>query len=136
MALSIRALGLRDVPVRTSASARALDNGVIHLPDTSLPGDDGAGGRNVYLVGHRLGYPGTGSHRIFYGLGELRKGDEILLRDRLGDRHEYHVTGSRVVGPSDSWVKDRVPGRDMLSLQTCTPIPTFERRLIVRANRV
>jgi sortase (surface protein transpeptidase) len=24
----------------------------------------------------------------------------------------------------------------MLSLQTCTPIPTFEKRLIVRADRV
>lgn len=136
MALSISALDLRDVPVRTSASERALDNGVIHLPDTSLPWDDGAEGRNVYLVGHRLGYPGTGSHRIFYRLRELRKGDEIVVKDHLGRRYQYRVTGSRVVAPSDSWVKDRVPGRDMLSLQTCTPIPTFERRLIVRANHL
>ncbi len=135
MTLSVSALGLHDVPVAESASRRALDDGVIHLPDTSLPWD-GGGDRNVYLVGHRLGYPGTGSHRIFYRLDELRAGDEIVIKDRLGRRYEYRVTGSLVVGPRDSWVKDPVPGRDVLSLQTCTPIPTFERRLIVRANRV
>jgi sortase A len=26
-------------------------------------------------------------------------------------------------------------GRDIVSLQTCTPIPTFEKRLVVRADR-
>jgi sortase A len=30
----------------------------------------------------------------------------------------------------------QVRGRDMVSLQTCTPIPTFEKRLVVRAERV
>jgi sortase A len=29
----------------------------------------------------------------------------------------------------------QVRGRDMLTLQTCTPIPTLEKRLIVRADR-
>ena len=27
-------------------------------------------------------------------------------------------------------------GGDLLTLQTCTPIPTFEKRLIVRAERI
>jgi LPXTG-site transpeptidase (sortase) family protein len=30
----------------------------------------------------------------------------------------------------------QVRGRDMVTLQTCTPYPTFEKRLIVRADRV
>lgn len=136
MTISASALGLHDVPVASSASGRALDGGVVHLPDTSLPWDDGEGGRNVYLAGHRLGWPGTGSYRVFYRLDELRKGDWIVLKDARGRKYQYRVTGSSVVWPGDSWVKDPVPGRDMLTLQTCTPIPTFERRLIVRANRV
>ncbi len=135
MSLTIKALGIRNAPVRGSDSERALDNGVIHEPDTSRPWDEGAQ-RNVYLVGHRLGWPGTGSHRIFYNLDKLATGDRIVLRDRRGHRFEYRVTDSLLVGPEDSWVKEVVPGRDMLSLQTCTPIPTFEKRLIVRADRV
>jgi len=135
MSLTIKALGIRDAPVRSSGSERALDNGVIHEPDTSLPWDEGVQ-RNVYLVGHRLGWPGTGSHRIFYNLDKLATGDRIVLQDSRGRSFEYRVTDSLLVGPEDSWVKDVVPGRDLLSLQTCTPIPTFEKRLIVRADRV
>jgi sortase A len=46
------------------------------------------------------------------------------------------VLGRFVVGPRDSWVTGRVRGRDLLTLQTCTPIPTFQNRLIVRAERI
>jgi sortase A len=135
MSLTIKALGIRNAPIRSTDSGRALDNGVVHEPDTSLPWDKGIQ-RNVYLVGHRLGWPGTGSHRIFYNLDKLVKGDRIVLRDRWGHSFEYRVTESLLVDPEDSWVKNVVPRRDMLSLQTCTPIPTFEKRLIVRADRV
>ena len=38
--------------------------------------------------------------------------------------------------PTDSWVRGQLRGRDMLTLQTCTTIPTFQKRLIVRADRV
>lgn len=34
----------------------------------------------------------------------------------------------------DSWVMGQVRNRDMLTLQTCIP-PTFEERLVVRADR-
>src|SRR5919112_3373359 len=61
MGLTIHALELRNVPVISSSSTRALDQGVIHLPGTSYPWSD-TPERNVYLAGHRLGWPGTGSH--------------------------------------------------------------------------
>ena len=135
MSLTINALGLRNVPVISSSSTRALDQGVIHLPGTSYPWSD-TPERNVYLAGHRLGWPGTGSHLVFYRLNELGRGDRITLRDREGGRYDYMVIESFVVGPEDSWITGRVRGRDLLTLQTCTPIPTFEKRLIVRAERI
>ena len=135
MGLTIEAIGLRDVPVLNSASSRALDQGVIHLPDTSLPWSP-TPERNVYLAGHRLGWPGTGSHLVFYRLGALGNGDKITLRDRDGRRYNYRVIDTFLVNPDDSWVTGRVRGRDLLTLQTCTPIPTFEKRMIVRAERI
>jgi sortase A len=83
-----------------------------------------------------MGYSGTWSRMIFYHLDKLGEGDEVLLEDRDGGRYEYRVTESFVVDPSDTWVMGRVRGRDLLTLQTCTPIPGFEQRLIVRAERV
>jgi sortase A len=135
MSLTINALELRNVPVISSDTTEALDQGVIHLPGTSYPWS-GTPERNVYLAGHRLGWPGTGSHLVFYRLNELGRRDRITVRDREGGRYDYMVIESFEVGPLDRWVTGRVRGRDLLTLQTCTPIPTFERRLIVRAERI
>jgi sortase A len=135
MSLTIRSMGLKNVPVLSSDSTRALDQGVIHLPGTSYPWSDSPE-KNVYLAGHRLGWPGTGSHLVFYRLNELRGGERVTLRGPQGGRYNYRVIESFVVGSEDSWVTGRVRGRDLLTLQTCTPIPTFENRLIVRAERI
>ena len=92
--------------------------------------------KNVYLAGHRLGYEGTGSRLIFYNLDKLSSGDAIVLRDRSGNAYEYRVTEKFEVDPSASWAMDSVRDRDIVTLQTCTPIPTYEKRLIIRADRV
>ena len=133
LTLTVEALGLYDVPVISSANLEVLDRGLMHEPETSLPWDGGAQ-RNVFIAGHYLGYPGTGSRLIFHDLDKLRGGDEIVLKDRQGRIYEYRVSESFTVSPEDSWVMGQMRGRDMVTLQTCTP-PTFENRLIVRADR-
>jgi sortase A len=135
MGLTVNALGLYDVPVFDSDADWALDDGVSHEPGTSMPWSRSEQ-RNVYLQGHRLGWPGSGSHLVFYHLGRLKRGDLITLKDRDGERYAYRVTEEFIVEPNDSWVMGRVRGRDMVTLQTCTPIPTFEKRLVVRADRI
>lgn len=135
LGLTIPSIGLYDVPVLRSNTRRALDSGVIHARGTSMPWSR-TPERNVYLAGHRLGWPGTGSHLVFYRLDELGLDDEILLKSRDGGRYRYKVTATFAVLPDDVWVTGRIAGRDMLTLQTCTPIPGFGKRLIVRAEKV
>jgi sortase A len=135
MALTIDALGIRNAPVFSSTSRSALENGVAHLPGTSFPWSGGAQ-RNVYLAAHRLGYEGTGSRLIFYRLNRLAEGDEVVLKDRDSRKYRYRVTETFVVNSGEDWVTGQVRGRDMVTLQTCTPIPTFDKRLIVRADRI
>jgi sortase A len=135
MTLTVPELGIRNAPVMNSASESALDRGVVHLPDTSLPWSD-TPERNVYLAGHRLGWPGTGSYHIFYRLNGLTGGEKVTLRGPNGKTYNYRVLGRFIVGPKDNWVTGRVRGRDLVTLQTCTPIPTFQNRLIVRAERI
>jgi sortase A len=135
MALTIDALGIRDAPVFSSTGRSALENGVAHLPGTSFPWSGGAQ-RNVYLAAHRLGYEGTGSRLIFYRLNRLAEGDEVMLKDRDGRKYRYRVTETFVVDPGEDWVTGQVRDRDMVTLQTCTPIPKFDKRLIVRADRI
>ncbi len=133
MTLTIEALDLYDVPVMSSADLGVLDAGLMHEPETSLPWDGGAQ-RNVFLAGHYLGYPGTASHLVFYNLDRLGRGDEVVLEDRRGRVYRYRVSEAFNATPEDSWVMGQERDRDMLTLQTCIP-PTFEDRLIVRADR-
>jgi sortase A len=135
MGLTMKTLNVHNAPVFDSDSSWALDNGVAHVPETSLPWTR-TPQRNVYLEGHRIGWPGRGSHMVFYYLNRLQKGDEILLKDRNGRKFTYRVSETLVVDPEDVWVMGQVRGRDIVTLQTCTPIPTWEKRLIVRADRV
>ena len=135
LGLTIGSIGIHDVPVLRSNTQGALDNGVVHARGTSMPWSE-TPETNVYLAGHRLGWPGTGSHLVFYRLGELSRGDQISLKSRDGRRYVYRVAEAFVVDPSEVWVMGRIRGRDMLTLQTCTPIPGFQKRLIVRAERV
>jgi sortase A len=133
LTLTVPSLGVYDAPVLDSDAPWALASGVVHVPETSMPWDGGAQ-RNVYLAAHRLGLPDAASRLLFYNLDDLGSGDEVILEGR-GQTYRYRVSEVLVVGPADSWVMGQVRGRDMVSLQTCTPIPTFEKRLVVRADR-
>jgi sortase A len=83
-----------------------------------------------------MGFRGTWSRMIFYNLDELALGNRVVLKDRAGRVYEYEVSENFLADPTDVWVMGQVTGRDMVTLQTCTPIPTFEKRLIVRADGV
>ncbi len=133
MTLTVEAIGLYNVPVIHANTQEALDQGVIHFPQTPMPWEEREQ-KNVYLAGHRLGWPGTGSRLVFYNLDKLKKGDTVTLRDSLGNPYEYRVSEAFVVTPECDWVVDPVRGRDMVTLQTCT-FPDLVNRLIVRADR-
>jgi sortase A len=135
MGLTIDAIGIHDAPVFDSDGYNALVQGIAHVPGTSWPWSP-TPQRNVYLAGHRMGYRGTWSRMLFYNLDELEKGDKIVLKDRSGRSYEYRVSEIFQAEPTDAWVMGQVRGRDMVSLQTCTPLYTFEHRLIVRADRI
>lgn len=110
----------------------ALHDGALHLDDTGFPWQRGS---NVYVAGHRLGFPATKSYLLFWDLNELRNGDEVIVTDANGTRYTYAVFEKFVVAPDAYNVTRPVPGRSVISLQTCT-LPDYSQRLIVRAQLV
>jgi sortase A len=128
--LTIPRIGLNDAKVYDSLSEDKLDESIVHVPETGFPWQNGA---NTYIAGHRLGYLGTGSWLVFYRLNQLGKGDQITLKDSSGKEYVYRVTEQMVVGPEDVQVTKPVPGKRVVSLQTCT-LPSFSDRLIVRGE--
>lgn len=121
------------VPVYTAPASdeRTLDRGALHVEGTGFPWQRGS---NVYIAGHRLGYRGTGSYLLFHDLDELERGDEVILTDSEGRRYVYRVFRSFKVDPGAGEVMRPVPGKDVVSLQTCT-LPDYRQRLVVQAER-
>ncbi|MGB3683614.1 MAG: class E sortase [Rubrobacteraceae bacterium] len=107
-------------------------NAAIHLKGTGFPWQQEA---NVYLAGHRLGYPNTDSFLAFWDLNKLKNGDKAFVTDADGTEYTYKVFKNFIVGPSEMYVTEPVPGRNILTLQTCT-LPDYSKRLIVQAELV
>lgn len=89
----------------------------------------------MYIAGHRIGYEGTGSYRIFYSLPELESGDDISLKDAGGDQYTYKVTEQKIVPPDNIEVMNAVEGESIITLQTCT-LPDYADRIIVQGELV
>jgi sortase A len=121
------------VPYTVSDDKKAFrKHAAVHLRGTGNPWDRQA---NVYIAGHRLGFPGTDSWLSFWDLNTLENGDKVFIIDAAGERYVYKVFRTFVVDPDDVSVTRPLKGRNIVSLQTCT-LPDYSRRLIVQAEKV
>src|SRR5690606_17953388 len=110
----------------------ALQEGVAQAKGTALPGESGS----VYLFAHSSGMPWEQlqTNVAFLRLHRLVPGDEVVVRYR-GDEYVYRVRESKIVKPHEvEYLREST--RDQLILQTCSPVGTDWRRLLVFADRV
>ena len=96
---------------------------------TSIP----VGGDSVHAV--IAAHTGLAGARLFTDLADVRTGDPILIH--LGARTLYYrVDAVNVVRPEEeSRYLQIIPGEDLVTLYTCTPIGKNTHRLLVRAKR-
>ena len=123
---------VEDLPVYDAPwdDEAAIDASAAHLDSTGFPWQDGA---NVYIAGHRMGFPGTRSFLVFYDLDVLENGDEVFLTDAEGTKYTYEVFEQFVTDPYDWGPTDPEAGKSILTLQSCT-LPDYTQRLIVQAE--
>ena len=119
------------IPYTSGTDEEALkSHAAIHLEGTGFPWDDEA---NVYIAGHRLGYPSTESWLTFWDLDKVGVGDKVYVTDSDGTRYTYKVFKTFVVNPSETHVTDTESGKNILTLQSCT-LPDYRQRLIVQSE--
>ena len=119
-------------PSSEDAFLPALSRGVAHAQGSVFPGLAG----NVYLFAHSAdNFWNAGRYNaIFYLLKDLKEGDEIVVFYK-GERHNYYVTKTKIVDPSDvSFITQAQKGGEQLILQTCWPPGTALKRLLVFAR--
>lgn len=124
----IPAIGV-DLPVYHGTDDATLTRGVGHLYGSSLP--VGGDGSHAVLTGHS-GYVHSA---LFDDLNQVQVGDSIVA-SVLGEDLHYQVTRILVVLPSETESLQQEPGKDLLTLVTCTPTGVNTHRLLVQAERV
>lgn len=118
-----------DLPVRHGTDDSSIATGAGHVYGTALP--VGGEGNRTVLTAHT----GMQSATLFDNLVKVRKGD-LMVVETYGEKMTYKVTDIRTVLPSQSDALTAVPGKDMLTLMTCTPYGVNTHRLLVTGERV
>lgn len=110
----------------------SLKDGVAHASNSSFPGE----GKTVYLFAHSSDVPWriTRYNTAFFKLGNTKIGDEIIVRNE-GEKFVYKIFDKKEVWPDEIEYLTEDQG-DMLILQTCTPVGTALKRLLVFAKPV
>lgn len=117
---------------KESVYFRALEKGVAHLKNTSKPGETG----NVVIFGHSSADIGaTGDYNdVFAKLENLEENDEIRLYNKTTrDELVYTIYGREVIEPDDVSIIEQTD-KNQLTLFTCWPVGSDEKRLVIYAK--
>ncbi|MCX6809098.1 MAG: sortase [Candidatus Berkelbacteria bacterium] len=117
----------------SSATSAALENGLIQLEKTALPGEAG----NIYITGHSSNYPwAKGSYNsVFAKLGNLAIGEKIFIQYK-SQLFTYKVSEKKVVSAKDVSMMEQNKTDHKLTLVTCWPVGTNLKRLMVVAELI
>lgn len=117
------------LPIYHGTSAGVLQEAVGHLEGTSFP--VGGGGTHAVLSAHR----GLPSAKLFSDLDKVEVGDTFTVNilDRV---LTYEVDDISIVLPNETEKLQIEPGKDYVTLMTCTPYGINTHRLLVRGHRI
>ncbi len=116
---------------------KILENGSVAMATGSDSPGYGNGG-SIYMFSHSTLQDifGARKNAVFYLLGELVEGDQIYVYFE-GNKYVYEVYNSQVVAGSETKYLDyKEEDAEILILQTCWPLGTNWKRLLVFARRV
>lgn len=117
------------LPIYHGIGQEDLAKGAGHMSQSSLP----IGGENTHSA--ISAHSGTAAGRMFTELGQLELGDTFHIKV-LGETLTYEVDDMKEVLPVEVSSIMIVPGEDLCTLITCTPIGVNTHRLLVRGHRI
>ena len=117
------------LPVYYGTSDEVLMKGCGYIEKTSLP--VGGVNTNAGMSGH-TGLPGA---ELLSKLDQLKEKDYFYVHI-LGEILAYQVEMIKVVEPDEAADLEIIPGKDCVTLVTCTPYGINSHRLLVRGERV
>ncbi|MDR0482414.1 MAG: class C sortase, partial [Cellulomonadaceae bacterium] len=118
-----------DLPIYHGTSEKTLLRGAGHLYGSSLP----VGGPSTHAV--ITAHSGMPDEEFFTPVHDMKVGDQFMVTAAGHDAY-YRVDKISTVLPTDVSKIQIVPGKDYVTLATCTPIGINTHRLLVRGVRI
>lgn len=118
-----------NLPIYHGTSEATLASGAGQIYGTSLP----VGGINTRAV--IAAHTGFIKALMFTRLTEMKIGDDFYIKT-MGETLAYKVISIKVILPTDASAITIVPGKDLVTLLTCTPYGINTHRLLVTGERV
>ncbi|MEC3854075.1 class C sortase [Paenarthrobacter ureafaciens] len=118
-----------DLPIFHGTDENTLSKGVGHLFGSGLP--VGGVGTHSVLTAHS----GFVNATLFDKLDQVKLDDQFTV-DVLGETLYYRVKDIKTVLPEETDDLRKKPGRDLVTLVTCTPKGVNSHRLLVQGERV
>ena len=116
----------RKLPVYFGDSLEVLKNGVGHSSGSYFPGEGGS----IIYMGHN-------SKKVFRKLGELQKGDEIIVTTSYG-KYTYKIYDMQLIKETEGDKLEIQDKKEILMIYTCYPfinIGHATQRYVVFAER-
>ena len=117
---------------------QSLEGGTIHYPGTPLPGQSGiVSNSNFVVLGHSGGNQfAPGDYKFVFSKLRQMDIDDLILVNYENVQYVYKVYGYRVVEPTEVEVLKSGKINNTLTLITCDPPGTVQKRLIILARQV
>ena len=118
-----------ELPIYHGTSEAVLNIAVGHLEGSTIP--VGGEGTHAVLSAHR----GLPSARLFTDLDQLIVGDTFTITI-LDEVLTYEIEEINIVLPHEMDYLAITPGKDYVTLMTCTPYGVNTHRLLLRSKRI
>lgn len=127
--IDIPAIDIKEMPFYHGTSYKTLDKGLGHFEPTSIP----IGGKNTRSV--ITGHSGVKNQVLFTDVRNLTEGDLFFI-NILGKRLAYQIDSFEEILPNEVEKVKITPGKDQVTLLTCTPPGINTYRLLVTGHRI
>ncbi|MHC9725775.1 class C sortase [Corynebacterium diphtheriae] len=118
-----------DLPIYHGTQENTLQRGVGHLFGSDLP----VGGEGTHSV--LTGHTGLPNATLFDNLKDVKENDFFFIQV-AGHKLKYQIDQIKVVLPDEVESLRSEPGKDLITLVTCTPYGINTHRLLVRSHQV
>lgn len=117
-----------------TAYFKSLEDGVAHMKGTAKPGEPG----NTFIFGHSSYYESSPGNykKIFATLNDIEENDEIIIKLDNKQTWRYKVKDKEIIEATQTEVTHQDKSKKILTLMTCWPIGTKDKRLVVIANLI